>query len=161
MEKAYEAGKATEEQVLDGVMALGRAYMWMGERNECGECFETAREGLVRLLDEGSAKALTAAYRVACNRHEDEEEKAADLRRLCEMAMISLPDEAVSFDIKNSLGYYLRYYKGEHKEAKMLHLAALEGRRRVLGEEHKDTLALLHNMGYLLWYEGDYEGALD
>ena len=36
-----------------------------------------------------------------------------------------------------------------------------EGRRRVLGEEHKKTLGTLNNMGYLLQHMEDYEGALD
>ena len=43
----------------------------------------------------------------------------------------------------------------------MVHLAALEGRRRVLGEEHMDTLASLNNMGCLLDDIEDYGGALD
>ena len=37
----------------------------------------------------------------------------------------------------------------------------LEGRRRVLGAEHKDTLATLNNMGVLFHQVEDYEGALD
>ena len=37
----------------------------------------------------------------------------------------------------------------------------MEGRRRVLGEEHKKTLASLTNMGVLLDNMEDYEGALD
>ena len=51
--------------------------------------------------------------------------------------------------------------KGQFKEAKMLFLAALEGRRRALGEEHMDTLASLNNMGIVLKNMKDYEGALE
>ena len=51
--------------------------------------------------------------------------------------------------------------KSDFEEAKVLYLAALEGRRRVLGEEHKDTLSSLNNMGVLLANMEDYEGALD
>ena len=43
----------------------------------------------------------------------------------------------------------------------MLKLAALERSRRVLGEEHKKTLASLSNIGNLLQKMDDYEGALD
>ena len=32
----------------------------------------------------------------------------------------------------------------------MFYLAALEGRRRVLGDDHKDTLASLNNMGVVI-----------
>ena len=49
--------------------------------------------------------------------------------------------------------------KGQHEEAKMFYLAALEGRRRALGGEHMmDTLASLNNMGCLLDDLEDYEG---
>ena len=50
---------------------------------------------------------------------------------------------------------------GEYEKAEGFKLAALEGRRRVLGEEHKDTLDSLSNMGVVLLYLKDYEGALD
>ena len=52
LEKAHAAGEANEEEVLDGVVALGRAYVWMGEWDECHACFVRAREGFVRLLGE-------------------------------------------------------------------------------------------------------------
>ena len=43
----------------------------------------------------------------------------------------------------------------------MFYLAALEGRKRVLAEEHKDTLASLNSMGVVLQHTKDYAGALD
>ena len=46
MERAYEAGKVTEEWVLDRATALWRAYMWMGERGERKACFERAKGGV-------------------------------------------------------------------------------------------------------------------
>ena len=42
LEKAYEAGKVTEEQVPDGALALWRAYMWMYEYDECEACYKRA-----------------------------------------------------------------------------------------------------------------------
>ena len=42
----------------------------------------------------------------------------------------------------------------------MFYLAALEGQRRVLGEEHKATFASLGDMGIILKKMGDYEGPL-
>ena len=53
------------------------------------------------------------------------------------------------------------YRKGKCEEAKVLWLAALEGQRRALGEEHKKTLDSLNNMGAVLQLMTDYEGALD
>ena len=49
LEKAYEAGKVAEEVVIDGALALGWAYIRMGERDECQACFELREgEGRVR-----------------------------------------------------------------------------------------------------------------
>eukprot|EP00518_Triparma_eleuthera_P004837 CAMPEP_0182464466 /NCGR_PEP_ID=MMETSP1319-20130603/8660_1 /TAXON_ID=172717 /ORGANISM="Bolidomonas pacifica, Strain RCC208" /LENGTH=512 /DNA_ID=CAMNT_0024664109 /DNA_START=147 /DNA_END=1685 /DNA_ORIENTATION=- len=178
LEEAYAAGDGvTEEEVLDGVMALGEAYMWMEEWDECKACYKRAEEGFVRLLGEDSAKAVNAAYSVAgqivsteldridthsyivtLNAYGDE--KIAEYRRLWAKAKVSLPEEAVTYGIGSDLGVKL-HEKGKHEEAKVFKLAALEGRRRVLGNEHKDTLSSMTNMGNLLDDTGDHEGALD
>ena len=50
--------------------------------------------------------------------------------------------------------------QGKYEEAKVFYLAALEGQKRVLGEEHKDTLRSMSNMGNLLADMEDNEGAL-
>ena len=77
------------------------------------------------------------------------------------MAKVSLPDKAVTFEIANSLGDKLDDL-GKYEEAKVSYLAVLEGRRRrILEEEHKDTLDSLNNMDILLKNIEDYEGALD
>ena len=160
LEEAHAAGDGvTEEEVLDGVMALGIAYTWVDEWNECRACFRRAKEGFVRLLGEDSAKAVHAAYSVA-SRLPSDDERIAEYRRLWEMAKVSLPEETVTYDIASQLGYEMRK-KGKYEEAKVFYLAALEGRRRVLGEEHKDTLASMNNMGVLLHKMEDYEGSLD
>ena len=140
----------TEEEVLDGVLQMGVAHMWMNQRNGCLNCFERAKEGFVRLLGEGGAKAVNAAFMVAAQLPSDDE-RIAEFRRLWEMAKVSLPEEAVTYDIANDLGAkMMEKGNGKDEEAKVFQLAALEGRRRVLGEEHKHTLASLNNMGNLL-----------
>ena len=73
---------------------------------------------------------------------------------------VSLPDEAIAYYVANDLVVKLME-KGKYEEAKVLYLAALEGTRRVLGEEHKDTLATLNDIGAVLLDMKDYEGALD
>ena len=75
------------------------------------------------------------------------------------MAKVSLPEEAVTYDIAHDLGFRLEK-KGKYEEVKVFWLAALEGRKRVLGDEHKDTIASLNNMGALLGNTNDYEGEL-
>ena len=160
LEKAHKAGKVTEEAVLDGVLQLGDAHMRMKQRNECVACFRRAKDGFMRLLGEGSAKAVNAAFKVAGQIPSDDE-RIAEWRRLWEMAKVSLPEEAVTYEIAYSLGIKLKK-KGKYEEAKVFYLAALEGLRRVLGDEHKTTLTTMYNMGVLL-NDGlkDYEGAVD
>ena len=63
------------------------------------------------------------------------------------MAKVSLPDEAVTYNVANSLGVRLDK-KGKYQGANFFKLAASEGRRRMLGEEHKDTVTSLNDLGF-------------
>lgn len=54
-----------EEEVLDGVMALGRACNMMREFQVCATCYNRAKTGYVRLLGEDSAKAMDTALALA------------------------------------------------------------------------------------------------
>jgi tetratricopeptide (TPR) repeat protein len=160
LEKRHAEGKpTTEEDILDGVLALGSAHAWTQEWGECKVYFRRAKEGFVRLLGEDSVKAVDAALAVA-SQLPSEDESIVEFRRLWEMAKVSLPDEAVTYNIANSLGIRMED-KVKYEEAKVFHLAALEGRTRVLGDEHKNTLDALNCMGVLLKKMEDYEGALD
>ena len=47
LERVYKAGEANEEEVLDGVVLLGDACMWVDEYDEydgCEVCFERAKD---------------------------------------------------------------------------------------------------------------------
>ena len=105
LEQAHEAGEVTEEEVLDAVHQLGDAHMWK-ENSECKACYVRAKEGFVRLLGEDSAKAVNAAYKVA-GQIPSIDEKMAEFRRLWEIAKVSLPEEAVTYDIVKQLGIRL------------------------------------------------------
>ena len=76
-----------------------------------------------------------------------------------EMTKVSLPDKAVTSGIANPFGSSIND-QGSWDEVKVFYLAAFEGRRRVLWEEHKVTLRSLKIIGGLLRAMGDYEGAL-
>ena len=90
----------------------------------------------------------------------DDDKRIVGLRALWERVKVSHSDEAVSHYVANQLGVELEK-KGKHKEAKVFFVAALEGRRRVLGDEHIETLGSLHNLGSVPDDLKDYEGALD
>ena len=159
LEQAHEVGEGvTEEEVLDGVYTLGRANNRMRERDHLLYCYERVKEGFMRLLGEDSAKRV-AVTKNLLNQTTRCDGRIAEFRALWERMKVSLPDEAVSNDVANQLGDKLRK-KGQFEETKVLWLAALEGRRRVLGAEDKDTLASLNNMGNVLKEMEDYEGAL-
>ena len=130
-------------------MALGKAHMWIDEGDDCKACFERAKERFVRLLEESNAKVLDASKAIASQLPLDDD-NIAEYRRLWEIANVSLPDEAVTFDIAHDdLGADM-YDQGKYQEAKLFWLAALEGERRVLGEEHRNTLGSPSNIGLLM-----------
>ena len=64
----------------------------------------------------------------------------------------------ITHDVANELSVKLEK-KGEYEDAKVFKLAALEWRRRVLGEEHKKILASLNNLWGILHSMKDYEEA--
>ena len=96
LEKAHEAGKTTDEEVFDGIMTLGGAHVWFREWDKSKACFESAREGFVRLLGEGSAKPVVPVYMVAAAHILSVDERLVELRQLWEMTKVSLPDGAVT-----------------------------------------------------------------
>ena len=73
---------------------------------------------------------------------------------------VSLPEEAVTYDVADLLGIELDL-QGKYEEAKVFKLAVLEGRRSVLAEEQKETLGSQNNIGIIFDKLKDYEGALN
>jgi tetratricopeptide (TPR) repeat protein len=49
--------------------------------------------------------------------------------------------------------------QGDHASARRLHEKMLEVRKRILGEEHPDTLTSMSNLGSTFWAQGDHAGA--
>ena len=72
----------------------------------------------------------------------------------------ALADEAITYDIANSLGGELTE-KRKFEEVKVFVLPSLEGRRSVLGSEQKQTLGSLNNMEVLHGTIKEYEKELD
>ncbi|KAI8680532.1 NACHT domain-containing protein [Fusarium keratoplasticum] len=57
-----------------------------------------------------------------------------------------------------NIGRY-RQMRGRYEEAEQMNRRALEGREKVLGREHPDTLTSIHNLGWVLRSQGKYEEA--
>ena len=66
----------------------------------------------MRLLGENSAKVVNSACKCCAGAKDDE--LGAELRRLWEMARLSLPDKAVTYHVADQLGFELRK-KGEYE----------------------------------------------
>ena len=165
LERAHEACKVTEEEVLGGAQALGGAYMCMQQWDRCEAYLEWAAEGFVRLLGADSAKAVRADFTLMCFKLScglSIAEQIAELRPLWERVKVTLPDEAVTYDIASQLALVLNNQDDYNicnspdtlEGEKVLYLAAVEGRRRVLGEEHEDTLHSMNNLVAVLQHGG-------
>ena len=135
----------TEEEVLNGVYELGRAHMWVDEGDECRACYKRTKDGFVRLLREDHAKSVEVTKSLLYQTMRGGE-LIAELRALWERVKVFLPDETLSYDAATILGGGLEM-KGQFEESKVLWLAALEGKRRILEGEDKRTLASLNNIG--------------
>ena len=104
-------------------------------------CFEGAKKGFVTLFGEGHVKSVEATFQLVIQTCGGDE-RVAELRSLWERLK-------VRFLMRRSLMMSQTSWGGEpfgrrqYEEANVLNLAAFEGRRKVLGEEHKKTLASL------------------
>ena len=119
---------------------------------------QEGKRGVRAPAGEKSAKSVEATYRLLIQTTRGDE-RIAELWALWERVKVSLPDKAITYDIANGLGCELQE-KGKYGEEKVIKLTALEGRRRLLGAEHKKTLTSLNNTGIVLKNMEDYEGAL-
>jgi serine/threonine protein kinase len=63
--------------------------------------------------------------------------------------------------VVNSMGELAKWYsqKGRYKEAEPIYLEMLEIQRRVLGEEHQDTLASMSGLASVYYVQGQYDKA--
>ena len=103
----FERGKDVTS-ITVGILMVLRAYkdrkMWMGSQgDDCRPFFKRAREGLVRLLGEDHTKSVEATYSLLVQTTTGDE-RIGELRALWERLKVSLPDEAVTYDIANQLG---------------------------------------------------------
>jgi serine/threonine protein kinase len=69
-----------------------------------------------------------------------------------------LPGDAIRAELMRTIGEVYRRL-GHYPEAEGLLKKALDERRRLLGDEHEDTLASVTDLGYLFWQQARYEEA--
>ena len=86
------------------------------------------KKGFVTLFGEDHAKSFDAIYSLLFQTTRGDE-LIAGLRALWERVKVSLPQEAITYDVATSLGLGLRE-KGKNEDATVFYLAALEGFRR-------------------------------
>ena len=69
-----------------------------------------------------------------------------------------LEDDVDSLTVYTRLGVFL-WMKGDYSRLPEMAPRALEGRTRLLGPDHHDTLESLHNLAYLFGLQGNYSEA--
>ena len=106
-----------------------------------------AKEGYEEQLGRKSEKAFHATYSlilITCSSHSEVIKKLRDLLKRMERALGE--DNVVTFDTLNELGERLRE-TNQYEEAITVHERCLTGKMKVLGEDHKDTLGTVNNLG--------------
>jgi len=70
----------------------------------------------------------------------------------------ALPDDAVRTELMRTIGDVYRKL-GHFPEAEGLLQGAVDERRRLLGDEHPDTLTSFNDLGFLFWQQARYDEA--
>jgi tetratricopeptide (TPR) repeat protein len=124
--------------------------------------YERAKKGYEEQLGPDSEKALEVTLSLICATVMSEGERIEKLRVLVERMVRALGEEnVVTLAALGQLGIQLRQ-NGEPEEARKVYERCLAGQEKVLGEDHKDTLDTVCNLGvvYDVGLE-DYEKALE
>ncbi|GMH86242.1 hypothetical protein TrST_g6896 [Triparma strigata] len=129
-------------EVLDACFALGRACNLVRDGEDAKRYFKRAKEGYEEQLGPGSEKALQATYSLIMSTGISRGEKIEKYRALVEKMVGALGEEnIVTLMTLNSLGSRLAD-NGECEEARKVYERCLAGQEKVLGGEHKQTLAI-------------------
>ncbi|GMH76237.1 hypothetical protein TrLO_g4040 [Triparma laevis f. longispina] len=134
-------------EILNDCAALGRACNKVGDFDDAKRYFKRTKEGYEEQLGRNSEKALDANYwMVTCTAmsEADRIEKTRDLVKRMERALGE--ENVVTLETRNSLGNALSRNE-QYEEAKEVHEKCLAGRMKALGEEHRDSLDTLTNLG--------------
>ncbi|GMI11016.1 hypothetical protein TrVE_jg3300 [Triparma verrucosa] len=134
-------------EVLDACFALGGACGMVRDFEDMRQYYKRAKEGYEEQLGPDSEKTLEATCGLILVTCSSLGEALQRLRALVERMVGALGvDNAVTLDALNSLGSRLQE-NGEYEEARKVYERVLAGREKVLGEDHKDTLGTVNNLG--------------
>ncbi|GMH60882.1 hypothetical protein TL16_g03146 [Triparma laevis f. inornata] len=153
-------GKKKKLKIFDACAALGRACGFVGDIDNARRYYERAKEGYEEQLGRDSEKALevTLLLILATKMSKVKKvEKFRDLLKRCEGALGE--ENAVTLETLNGLGSRLQDSR-EYEEAKEVYERCLAGQMKVLGEDHKDTLGSLNNLGLVYSNLENYDKAL-
>ncbi|GMH79387.1 hypothetical protein TL16_g12839 [Triparma laevis f. inornata] len=149
-------------EILDACAALGAAGNWVEDFDDLIRYYKRVKEGYEEQLGHGDTKTLDVTrsliYNASGARTEGERiEKFRDLLKRCERALGE--ENVVTLDTFSSLDNRMKE-NGQFEEAKEVHEKCLAGRMKVLGEDHKDMLDMVHNLGAAYVELKSYENAL-
>ncbi|GMH80691.1 hypothetical protein TL16_g08655 [Triparma laevis f. inornata] len=134
-------------EIFDACAALGDTCNWVDDFNDAIRYYKRAKEGYKEQLGRDSEEALDATRVLIMSTAMSVDERTEKLRDLLKRMERALGEEnVVTLNTLDQLGIKLNK-KGEDEEAKECMERSLAGRMKVLGEDHKDTLAKLNNLG--------------
>jgi len=136
---------------------LGRACVFVGDRDDARRYFKQAKEGYEEQLGLDIEKALEATLGLIMST-DMVMEKLRDLLKRCEKALGEEND--VTLETLNELGGGLKD-NGEYEEARKVLERCLAGRMKVLGKDHKNTFGTLNNLGNIYSRLRNYQKALE
>ena len=149
-------------EVLDACHELGKACNLARDGEDAIRYHKRAKEGYKVQLGPDSEKALEATYGLTMVTCSSDGEIIYKLRVLVERMVGALGEEnVVTLKTLNSLGVELRQRAREPEEARGVYERCLAGQEKVLGEDHKNTLATVNNLGAVYGRFENWEKALD
>ncbi len=148
--RSIEAAKA--------LRSLGSAHQKLGRRIEAEKCVRESTSILREKGDEEELIAAVAQLAVILKNQGRYEEARPIYEEAIELAEQWDEDSPLAFTAMNNLGLFYSSLR-EHETALEWLSRALDGRRRLLGEDHVDTCNSLDNVGNVLLSLGRVEEA--
>ncbi|KAI9372471.1 hypothetical protein BJX61DRAFT_542702 [Aspergillus egyptiacus] len=147
---------------LTFLQEIGHALYQGGHYLEAHAIFEQISEGRKKLLEPAGGDHLQypPAFGPSARDQTDHEIERRDLLQEVLRNPLSPEIERLVFDQLYEIGKAL-YDRKDYKDAEAVMRQVLHGRREILGERYKDTLAAAHWLGRSLYEQEEYHEAKD
>ncbi|GMH87563.1 hypothetical protein TrVE_jg9523 [Triparma verrucosa] len=149
--------------LFDAYHDLGKIYSFINsDEDTCKKYYKLALEGYEELLGPDAEQTLQLTYKMMSADEMSDEEEIEKIGMILKRMKEKLgEDNLVYLETLGELGVTLMD-NGKVEEAKEAILMCLAGQEKVLGDDHKDTMGTLNNLGCLYNDElEEYDMALE